>query len=153
MSSRLLERGGCSFILTLPVVPHGQERARHTRAGHTYTPAKTRAATDEIRTLWQLAGSPVVGAEWFSVSITASSVRPKSTRLDYPSKPDVDNIAKLVLDALQGHAFPNDSRCRSLSVTKRWADEASVVVAFSWNEVGGVGHHNRTPPGRQRERD
>lgn len=132
MSSRLLARGGCSFVLTLPVTPRGQERARHTQAGHTYTPEKTRAATEELRTLWMIAGSPIVPAEWFTVSIIASLVRTKSTRLDYPAKPDVDNIAKLVLDALQGHAFKNDSRCRLLSVEKRWAERASVVVSVSW---------------------
>jgi Holliday junction resolvase RusA-like endonuclease len=125
------EPGGSSFCLRLPVSPRGQERVRFTKTGRAYTPAKTRAATDEIRALWLASGSPVVGGEWFSVEIVAYIERPKSSKHPYPPRPDADNIAKLLMDALQGHAFPNDSRCYSLSVTKRWG-APEVVASFVW---------------------
>jgi len=129
----ICEREDAAFTLRLPVTPAGQERARHSRNGHTYTPAKTRQATQEIRQLWTLAGSPVVSGEWFDVRIDAFVPKPKTSKLAAPPRPDVDNIAKLVLDALQGHAFANDSRCRSLSVTKEWGGPL-LVVRISWGQ-------------------
>jgi Holliday junction resolvase RusA-like endonuclease len=123
--------GGSSFSMTLPVEPRGQERVRFTKHGRAYTPAKTRAATKEIQDIWVALGSPVVPVEWFSVEIRATLSRPKSSRMPFPPRPDADNIAKLVMDSLQGHAFPNDSRCHSLSVTKRWGSP-KIEVVFNW---------------------
>jgi len=129
----ICERDTHSFILRLPVTPVGQERARHSRNGHTYTPAKTRQATNEIRELWSLAGKPVVEGEWFSISILAQIPKPRTSKLAYPARPDVDNIAKLVLDALQGYAFQNDSRCCSLSVSKEWGGPL-LVARIKWGQ-------------------
>lgn len=47
-------------------------------------------------------------------------------------RPDVDNIAKLVLDALQGHAFANDSGCAYLYASKTWADKDGLTVTLEW---------------------
>ena len=142
----LCERGTDTFTLTLPVTPRGQGRARYvsTPAGpRAYTPKASRQAQDEIRTLWSLAGRPIipVGVP-FTMTLTATFARPKShrTRVGLSAagrrsalpRPDVDNIAKLVLDALQGHAFPDDSMCARLTVEKRWGDEDLVVVAARW---------------------
>ena len=136
--SPLLVRGDLSFTLRLPVVPRGQERARHSRSGHAYTPAKTRAASKEIQDLWALAGRPVIEGEWFAADIFAEIKRPKSSKFPVPPRPDCDNIAKLVLDALQGCAFENDSRCRLLYVEKAWADSPMLTVTLSWVPVGGI---------------
>jgi hypothetical protein len=105
----------------------------------------------DLRLLWQQAGSPVVGGEWFDVEIVARFARPKSTAFPYPPRTDVDNIAKLVLDALQGHAFPNDSRVRSLAVRKEWAGRDAVRVTVKWGDDSPPSHH---PPGAcEGERD
>lgn len=117
--------------LAFRVTPTGQQRPRFAN-GRAYTPAKTRQAMAEIRSLWQAAGSPVVEGEWFTAHIAAYFLRPKTSRFDYPPRTDVDNIAKLVLDALQGHAFPDDSRCVSLNVSKHWSDIEGVHVNLSW---------------------
>lgn len=126
-----LERGAASFSLYLPVTPRGQERPRFAN-GHSYTPAKTRSAMREIRDLWQSAGEPTVEGEWFSAVIVARFEEPRSTKYPYPPRTDVDNIAKLVLDSLQDCAFPNDSRCQSLTVSKEWAAEDGLLVTLSW---------------------
>lgn len=141
-----LTRGGSSFLLWLPVEPRGQERVRFTRGGRAYTPAKTRKATDDIRRLWVEAGSPVVGAEWFTAYVIASIVKPKTSKHPFPPRPDADNIAKLVMDALQGHAFPNDSRCWKISATKRWGDVPGLLVIFSWKIGGGGPSPHGTAP-------
>ena len=81
----------------------GKQRPRHARGrGKPYTPSKTKRAEDEIRRRfkeasggrWRLFGGPV------SVCIA-------------------DNVAKLVLDAINGTAFVDDSQVVSLSVAKR----------------------------------
>lgn len=141
-----LTRGGSSFSLWLPVEPRGQERVRFTRGGRAYTPAKTRQATDEIRRLWEEAGSPVVGAEWFSAYVFASIPKPKTSKHPFPPRPDADNIAKLVMDALQGHAFPNDSRCWQITATKQWGITPGLTVVFSWRKSGGGPSPHGTAP-------
>lgn len=138
--------GGSSFSLWLPVEPRGQERVRFTRTGRAYTPAKTRAATDEIRELWAEAGSPEVGGEWFTAHVIADITKPASSKHPFPPRPDADNIAKLVMDALQGHAFPNDSRCWQITALKRWGDVPGITVAFSWRNNGGGPSPQRTAP-------
>ena len=125
-----LNRGASSFSLWFDVEPRGQERVRFTRTGRAYTPAKTRKITEQIRQKWEALGSPEVETEWFSVRIVAVILPPKNQQHPLPPRPDADNIAKLVMDALQGHAFPNDSRCWQLSVAKRYGEKQGISVTF-----------------------
>lgn len=59
-----------------------------------------------------------------SVVIGCYLERPKSRKKDeHPtSRPDVDNYAKLVLDALNGIAWHDDAQVVSLSILKAWTD-------------------------------
>lgn len=43
-------------------------------------------------------------------------------------KPDCDNVAKIVLDALNGIAYPDDSQVVSLCVRKFYTDQQARVV-------------------------
>lgn len=129
----------------------GQERARHAvrqtfgglRAVVTYTPPRTRSAVAEIRDAWIAAGQPVVpDAVPFSIRVAALMRRPAShhrkdgTRTsayrEIPARPDVDNVLKLVLDALQPVCFADDRHCWAASVTKAYADEDRVLVEIDW---------------------
>lgn len=66
-------------------------------------------------------------AMWFEMRRPAShrtaagAVRPTAPT-SHQQKPDVDNLAKAVLDALNGIAFADDSQVGELIVGKRWAD-------------------------------
>lgn len=42
-------------------------------------------------------------------------------------KPDIDNIAKIILDSLNKIAFDDDSQIAELSVSKRWTEEQERV--------------------------
>ena len=80
-----------------------------------------------------LAGRPVVPVKsFFQAEVEAVYERPARTATEYPRRSDVDNIAKLVLDALQGHAFDNDSLCHALTVSKKWGDADSVTITLRW---------------------
>ena len=50
-------------------------------------------------------------------------------------KPDCDNIAKAVLDALNGLAYKDDSQVTELTVRKLYAEEGSVGVRIKSREV------------------
>jgi len=68
----------------------------------------------------------------------------KTDRVNLPhlSTPDVDNLAKLILDAMQdANMLPNDSAVSRLTVIKRWAlpGDAGVSVQVSDDVPSGDG--------------
>lgn len=118
--------------------PRGKGRPRFTRDGHVYTDAKTRAYEDEIRKAFAAAGGVMtdkavmvsivvhhgVPASW-NKKVTQAALDNKIAPI---RKPDVDNIGKIVLDALNGVAWKDDRQVVSLSVAKAWTKEAYVGV-------------------------
>jgi Holliday junction resolvase RusA-like endonuclease len=50
------------------------------------------------------------------------------SRLERPKKPDLDNVAKGYLDAMNGIVYKDDVQVVSLHVTKRYETIASVHV-------------------------
>lgn len=63
-----------------------------------------------------------------AVFIVVTLKRPKTTKLPHP-KPDVDNFAKGVLDAMtQAELWSDDTLVRRLHVSKQWGDEDSITV-------------------------
>lgn len=72
-----------------------------------YTPAATVLAEHAIRVQWREAQLPLEEDADVAVAIVAIG-----------GGADVDNIAKLTLDALQGAAFRNDRQVKSLKVEK-----------------------------------
>lgn len=43
-------------------------------------------------------------------------------------KPDIDNIAKLVLDAMNKFAFKDDTQITKLEVEKKYGNEEKIVI-------------------------
>lgn len=69
---------------------------------------------------------PMAGA--VTVGMIVSVKRPKSTKLDAP-KPDIDNYAKAVLDAMtKAGVWDDDTQVQFLGVKKQWDDEGSVSI-------------------------
>ena len=46
----------------------------------------------------------------------------------YTKKPDADNLAKAILDALNGVAYPDDAQIVTLTVRKRYGEADMVHV-------------------------
>lgn len=62
------------------------------------------------------------------VSIRCYSERPKTTKLSAP-KPDVDNYAKSVLDAMTAAGvWGDDCQVEMLEVSKAWSSEGFIAV-------------------------
>jgi Holliday junction resolvase RusA-like endonuclease len=133
-----------TMVLPMDPVPQGRPRFAATPAGpRAYTPAKTRQAHATIRQLWGYLGRHTIpDGVPFDIEVVATFARPRSHRgktgltaagrAQLVPRPDVDNLAKLVLDALQGHAFADDTYCRRLVVSKEWGTIGTVAVAASW---------------------
>ena len=103
----------------------GKGRPRFTRGGHPYTPKTTRDYERLIMAAYE--NAPERPPEPFSgpldVTIVTSRQLPKSApksiiREPDTHKPDADNIAKVVLDALNGVAWLDDAQVTSLTVMK-----------------------------------
>ena len=53
----------------------------------------------------------------------------------YNHTPDTDNIAKIVLDSLNGIAYKDDSQVTALKVIKQYGEHAKIIVKLkeiSW---------------------
>ena len=131
-----------SITFDVPIVK-GKARHRNGR-GHSYTPAPTREAEDAIRHEWcRVAyGAQAMPHVPVTVEIVTERRLPKSKAKGVESepdtvRPDADNIAKLVLDALNGIAWADDSQVTHLEVRpqdrKRDTNERTVVTV-SWEE-------------------
>ena len=123
--------------------PVGKGRPRFARRGtfvSTYTPQKTKTYEDEIRMMATAAmgaseplDTPVTVAIYIRVGIPASYSKQKrkdalSGVLKPTKKPDLDNVAKCHLDAIQGIIIFDDKLVVNLHVTKIYAETAAVEV-------------------------
>lgn len=134
-----------SIQFTVPGRPQGKARPRFAD-GHAYTPQSTRhfertvamAAARVIRHAsgWSQAGPKAVYiTAYFPVARSLSKAE-KARRIGstYTHKPDSDNIAKAILDGINGVAFADDSQVVELHVRKRYAmttDSVGVSVHVS----------------------
>lgn len=106
----------------------GKERPRATtRNGHAiiYTPRPTKKAEEEIRNGWiEKAGirhAKFDGPVEIEIAYTRRLFKSNPVKwIGRPDlrKPDVDNVLKLVMDALTGIAFKDDRQVIKASITK-----------------------------------
>lgn len=121
--------------------PQGKARARTLKSGRSYTPKKTVDYENHVRSCFlQSKHETWFDKEPLCVQIFAHYSIPKSTTkkdraliADYKllptKKPDTDNIAKIVCDALNGVAYGDDAQIVRLLVTKDYTiHEPSVDV-------------------------
>ena len=123
--------------------PCGKGRPKFSRQGdyvRTYTPEKTVEYENLVRLAWvQSGGEKLSGTIKATINayfpIPKSVSKKKRKEMDgafYTKKPDCDNIAKIILDALNGIAYDDDSQIACLSVMKLYdADETKVIVTLS----------------------
>ena len=128
------------YELTIFGQPTGKGRPRFTRSGHTYTPEKTKDYERLVRTTFISSYPNAIPLEdALRVEIVAYYQIPKSYskkkkqeclygHIQVQSKPDVDNIAKIVLDSLNGYAYVDDKQVVELHMIKMWSDMPRVEV-------------------------
>lgn len=130
------------FIFDVPGDPVGKQRPRVTRSGHAFTPHRTVEYENLVRACFRDAypeAQPL--DEPVSVQIVAFYSIPKSwsktkrgqaRNLEIlPGKPDCDNIAKAICDALNGVAYSDDRLIYRLDVRKQYGTVPMAVVTIS----------------------
>ncbi len=123
----------------VPGKPQGKGRPRFTRSGHTYTPDHTAEYEERVKLAYKQAGGGKLSG-FVSADILAVFTVPKSyTKAQRaaalnasfaPKKPDCDNIAKIILDALNGLAYDDDAQVVKLRVEKRYGETERVLVVL-----------------------
>ena len=125
---------------TVPGEPRGKGRPRFGN-GRTYTDAKTvayeRLITEQATAAMRYWPDGMVATP-VSVRIDIYKGVPKSWSMakrrraldgqEIPGKPDLDNVAKGVLDAMNGVAYVDDTQVVRLLVQKQYSLEPRLVV-------------------------
>lgn len=123
--------------------PVGKGRPRFARRGNfiaTYTPEKTVKFEELVKFSYVYSGQKSFGADIpLSVNIKAYFPFPKSAPKKFVAlgeppfthKPDCDNIAKSVLDALNGVAFHDESQVSKLVIHKFYSQEPRTEITIS----------------------
>lgn len=118
----------------------GKQRPRYiSRTHRMYTPTKT--STFEEKVKWAFKSKYNIETELstkpFKAKIIAvfepakSLSKKKKEELlysEYTKKPDADNIAKIILDSLNGLAYKDDNQVAELLVLKQYGDENRIIV-------------------------
>lgn len=142
-----------SFTVTLPSDPRGWARPRFVRAGprlRAYRDPAEVAYADALAVAWFDAGRLTLPPGPFGLTVVAAFTRPArhytragdlsaaGRRSIAPTRrPDADNIAKLVADALGSvGAVPDDAGLVDLAAHKRWATNEPGLTVHAWTLVG-----------------
>lgn len=133
-----------TFTFEIVGEPQGKGRPRFsTRGGFvkTYTPEKTASYENFVKLCYlnKYKGQKLDGeiiAEiiaYFSIPKSFSKKKRLEAiegKIKPTKKPDTDNIAKTILDSLNGIAFEDDKQIVALLVNKLYGEEAKVVVTL-----------------------
>ena len=122
--------------------PVGKARPRVTRSGRVYTPTKTMKAEASIQDAAREAmqgqqplEGPVYVSAAFNMEIPTSWTKGKQSKarsdeLMPTAKPDLDNLAKTILDALNGIVYRDDSQVVQMAISKRYSDEPGTFITI-----------------------
>ena len=119
----------------------GKERPRvNMYTGCVYTPGKTKDYEFLIQQYFKMKYPNYhTLEERVAIEIIAYLKIPKSTskvkkqdmldnKISPTKKPDVDNIAKVILDAMNKFVFKDDNQVAKISVEKRYGEEEKIEV-------------------------
>lgn len=134
--------------VTIPYAPVAKARPRMTKTGHTYTPEKTRQYEKIVQFCFHkkygciqqpLTDKPVSVTLLFYMPIPKSFSKKKIDELKEnkmlcPKKPDIDNLAKAVLDALNGRAYKDDNQIVELFARKEYSEQPRTEIFISFKD-------------------
>lgn len=123
----------------------GKDRPRFQKStGRTFTTKETENAEANIIAVWREAGEPRMPDVALALDLTIFVERPSGhytakgelnatgQRAPRPhrQKPDLDNVAKLVMDALNGRAYTDDVRVVGLRIERAWGNRAGMRLVI-----------------------
>lgn len=133
-----------NVLLVIKGVPVPKGRPRF-GGGHTYTPPKTRKQEELIKAEYLanggglLSGAIEANYEFIYEPPKSWSLKHKVSAVGQPkvSRPDQDNLIKLVQDALNGVAYTDDAQICKITSRKIYGAEAMTIIRF--REVDNIG--------------
>ena len=134
------------MFFSIPGKAVGKGRPRFAN-GHAYTPETTKEYEDLVRAPFLEKHGKKIEGEALFVQISVYTEPPKSISKKkreellkgYPmKKPDLDNVAKIILDALNGVAWKDDTQVVDLRVNRNWATEVSESVIVYINTASDI---------------
>ena len=129
---------------TIPGEPFGKQRPRHLKNGHTYTPRQTTDHETAIKYEYRRqCGYRFPTGAYISIGVIAFYKIPSSATKSakgkmlagtvLPSvKPDVDNVLKLIMDALEGECYGNDKNVIHAQIRKEYSENPRTEV-YLWD--------------------
>jgi Holliday junction resolvase RusA-like endonuclease len=126
-------------IFTIRGEPRGKGRPRFTKTGRVYTPTETAQYESLVGLSYRNSAKGYKFTSPVRVTIKAFHKPPKGKskkvtedmlngRILPTKRPDVDNIAKIILDGLNKVAWDDDTQVIEMMVTKRYSEEPLVAV-------------------------
>lgn len=126
------------FEIEIPGKPMGKQRPKFGK-GFTYTPEETVEYESYVKLIFQQKyGQPNLTGQikadikvYFDIPKSASKVKKTEMLLNSirpTKKPDCDNIAKVILDSLNGIAYKDDKQVVLLTVEKFYSDTPKVCL-------------------------
>ena len=126
------------IIFTIKGEPRGKGRPRFTKTGRVYTPSETIQYEHLVALSYRNSARGYKFTSPVRVTIKAFQKPPKKSkkvvedmlngRILPTKKPDLDNIAKIILDGLNKIAWEDDTQVIEMMVVKRYAEEPLVAV-------------------------
>lgn len=132
--------------------PQGKARPRVFKKGNktiAWTPTKTKTYENDVKNAYITSVNGKIYKEYggmVKVAIRACfapnkgiSKKKREELLGKPclKKPDFDNIAKMICDALNGLAYKDDNQIAWAKVEKVYANEDKVIVTIEYLKEGG----------------
>lgn len=133
------------FEITIPGNPVAKGRPRVGRYG-TYTPRKTADYESYVEYRWAAeygnikpSDKPLKAEIIFYMPIPKSASKKAKIAMEsgvtaHIKKPDIDNMAKTVLDALNGLAYVDDSQIYSLTLYKTYSERPGIYLKITESE-------------------
>lgn len=133
------------YTFTVPGKPFGKQRPRVTRTGHAFTPKETVSYENLVRMSFVEkypefipTGGPVILSIIAAFPVPPSWTKKKAKAAlagnIYPGKPDIDNVLKIIQDALNGIAYTDDAQIFHADITKSYAEKPGVTVYMEFIE-------------------
>lgn len=129
------------YIFEIKQKAIGKQRPRYnSKTKKMYTPTATRSFEEKVK--WAFTQKYNIATELstkaFKAKIISMFEPPKSSskkqkeklisEVCYTKKPDADNVAKTILDSLNGLAYKDDSQVTVLLVIKEYGEENKICV-------------------------
>lgn len=118
-----------SFRVEGRPVPKARPRVAR---GHAYTPQRTKDYEELVRIAYKIAhGTKIDGAVYMKIRVVYKAPKKSLLYHDRTKKPDLDNIAKSIMDGLNGIAYEDDSQVSFLQIEKVYGGEDYTIIEVS----------------------